>query len=267
MFRRLQRKYLPPKYCAMKSARRLESSERESVQQKIEELGPWFHNFQIAEEVWTNPEGGPGPQYPDSRWKVIEPLLPDLTGKTVLDVGCSSGFFSLKLKELGASFVLGVDDGEQPKAIKQARFAAETLGLEIDFKTLSVYRIAELQSQFDLVLFMGVLYHLRHPLLALEALRTVCRGTLILQTITTPHKQRFRELDAADLQHSSLHSPLLEDPRYPAVRFVEGALDKDVTCWFVPNPQAVMSMLRSCGFKPVQIAYSGRNDVVARCSI
>ena len=252
----------------MKSARHLSEDQSALVKKKVAELGPWFHNFQIADGIWTNPKGGPGgAQYPDSRWKLIEPLLPDLGGKTVLDIGCSSGFFSLKLKELGARYVLGVDAGEQPKAIEQARFAAEILGLEVDFRILSVYRLSELEAQFDIVLFMGVLYHLRHPLLALESLRPVCGGSMILQTITTPHEQQFVELETAALQNSSLHSPLLTDPRYPAVRFIEGALDNDVTCWFVPNPQAVISMLRSCGFKPAQFAYSGRNDIIVRSSV
>jgi len=265
--RRLKNRIFPRRYCQMKSARRLSGAQQEAVKRKVAELGPWFHNFQIAEGIWTNPESGPGPHYPDTRWKLIEPLLPDLGGKSVLDIGCSSGFFSLKLKELGARSVLGVDDGEQPKAIEQARFAAETLGLEVDFQIRSAYKVAELGQQFDVILFMGVLYHLRHPLLALEALRQVCSGTMILQTITTPHDQHFTELATNDLQNSSLHSPLLGDPRYPAVRFVEGALDKDVTCWFLPNPQAVMSMLRSCGFKPSQVAYSGGNDIIVRSSV
>ena len=141
------------------------------------------------------------------------------------------------------------------------------MGLQVEFSILSVYDLREIGRQFDIVLFMGVLYHLRHPLLALESLRSVCCETLILQTITTPHEKSFSELETADLQNSSLHSPLLEDPRYPAVRFIEGALDKDVTCWFVPNPQAVMSMLRACAFKPEQVAYSGRNDIIVRCSV
>jgi len=251
----------------MASARRLPDSQSKLVQRKIAELGPWFHNFQLTEDVWTNPNGGPGPQYPDSRWQLIEPLLPKVAGKSVLDIGCSSGFFSLKLKELGAEYVLGIDAGEQPKAIEQARFAAETLGLQADFKVHSVYELGEIGRQFDIVLFMGVLYHLRHPMLALDALRPLCRETLIIQTITMSHKQSFSELDSRELKDSSLRSALLNDSRYPAIRFIEGALDKDVTCWFVPNPQAVMSMLRSCSFKPNQVAYSGDNDIIVRCSV
>ena len=256
------------KYCAMNSARRLSGAQRLLVEKKVAELGPWFHNYQIAANLWTNAGGsGPGPQYPDSRWRLIEPLLPDLPGKSVLDIGCSSGFFSLKLKELGASYVLGVDAGEQPKAIEQARFAAETLGLDVEFRILSVYDLRQIDRQFDLVLFMGVLYHLRHPLLALEALRPLCRDTLILQTITTAHNQSFTELEPASLENGSLHSPDLNDPRFPSIRFIEGALDRDVTCWFVPNPQAVMSMLRSCSFTPNQVAFSGEHDVIVRSAI
>ena len=119
--------------------------ERNAVEGKVAELGPLFQNFQIASDVWTNSDGSaPGPQYPDTRWRLIEPMLPNVAGKAVLDVGCSSGFFSLKLKELGADYVLGVDSGEQPKAIDQARFAAEVLELDVDFKVLSAYDLRKL---------------------------------------------------------------------------------------------------------------------------
>src|SRR6266850_4789178 len=107
MLERLKNIIHRPTYCTMKSARPIEHGKRVIVEQRIAELRPWFHNFQIAADLWTNPDGsGPGPQYPHERWEGIEPLLPDVTGKTVLDIGCSSGFFSLKMKELGASYVL-----------------------------------------------------------------------------------------------------------------------------------------------------------------
>ena len=98
-------------------------------------MGPWFHNYEVASDLWTNPSGSfAGIEYPQQRWKLIEPFLPDVKGKSCLDVGCSSGFFSLKLKELGAAYVLGVDSGEQPNAVAQAKFAAQTLGLDVDFQ-------------------------------------------------------------------------------------------------------------------------------------
>ena len=256
-----------PIYCPMDSARMWTAAERQVLERRIAELGPWFHNFQLADGVWTNPQGSPGPLYPDIRWKAVERLLSNVRGKSVLDIGCSSGFFSLKLKELGADYVLGVDAGEQPKAVEQARFAARTLNLEADFRVLSVYDLDQIGRQFDIVLFMGVLYHLRHPLLALEAVRRLCRESLIVQTITTTHNGSFKELGADELQKSSLHSTLLNDARYPAMRFVEGALDGDVTCWFVPNPQGALSMLRSSGFKPEQVTYTDPAEIIVRCSV
>src|SRR5262245_35015243 len=84
--------------CRMSSARVLGEMERRTVAQRVDELGPWFHNFEIASDLWTNPSGRfPGVNYPLERWRLIQPLLPEVNGKSVLDVGCSSGFFSLKL--------------------------------------------------------------------------------------------------------------------------------------------------------------------------
>ena len=106
----------------------------------------------------------------------------DLNGKSVLDVGCNAGFYSIQMKERGADRVVAIDTDE--KYLAQARFAAEVSGAEIEFRNLSVYRVGELQEQFDLVLFMGVLYHLRHPLLALELLHEhVVADLLVAQSM------------------------------------------------------------------------------------
>src|SRR5436309_5814729 len=97
-------------YGAMRSAGRMPDAQRRLIEQRATELGPWFHNFQLASDVWTNPGGsGPVADYTNRRWRHVRTLLPKVVGKTVLDVGCSSGFFSLKLKELGAEYVRGVD--------------------------------------------------------------------------------------------------------------------------------------------------------------
>ncbi len=96
-------------------------------------------------------------------------IPPDLTGKTVLDIGCNGGFYSIEMKRRGAERVLGIDFDDDYLA--QARFAAEVTGLDIEFRKLSVYDVGALGERFDIVLFMGVLYHLRHPLLALDLIR------------------------------------------------------------------------------------------------
>ena len=95
----------------------------------------------------------------------------------------------------------------------------------------------------------------------------MCTGALIFQTVTTPHELSLIELDSNLRMNSSVHSQTLVDPRFPTVRFVEGALDNDVTCWFVPNPEAVVSMLRACSFIPQQIAFPAETEIVVRCSV
>ena len=254
--------------CRMSSAREVTDMERHAIVQKMEALGPWFHNYEIASGVWTNPTGEPpGVEYPLSRWRLIEPLLPDVQGKSCLDVGCSSGFFSLKLKELGAAYVLGIDSGEQTKAIEQAQFAAAALRLDVDFRVLSAYNLATLDRKFDVILFMGVFYHLRHPLVALEAARAVCSGTMIFQTITTPHHKTVSELDRETTDNIHLHSSIFSDEQFPAMHFVEGTLDSDPTCWFIPNLQAVAAILRSCRFRLDHITFTDEHDVIVRCVI
>ena len=233
---------------------------------RIAAIGPWFHNFEIARGLWTNATGaGPGPDYPARRWACVEPWFRELSGKDCLDVGCSSGFFSLKARESGAASALGIDSGEQTRAIEQARFAAEVLGLDVTFENVSVYDTPTLGRSFDVVLFMGVFYHLRHPLLALEALRKVCHGTLIFQTITTPSGRQIRELAGAAADVGLNSAEMLHD-RFPSVGFVEGGLAGDTTCWFVPNVEAVAAMLRSSGFVPRDFVFPNVQEVFVRAT-
>lgn len=253
--------------CTMGAARSLGAEESRRVKQRVAELAPWFHNYEIAKDIWTNAEGaGPGPDYPARRWAHMKPWFDELSRKSCLDVGCSSGFFSLKAMERGASSVLGVDSGEQARATEQARFAAETLGLQADFQTVSVYELPQLGQTFDVVLFMGVLYHLRHPLLALEALRKVCGGTLILQTITTPSAGRLAELPGVSKDVQLNAAPMI-DRRFPSAQFIEGGLAGDGSCWFVPNVEGVAAMLRSCGFKPRNFIFPNVQEVFVRCTV
>ena len=249
----------------MESAPCFRGAELQALIAQMNALGPWFHNFEIAENVWTNPNGEPGPDYPERRWLEVEPLLPDLQGLKCLDVGCSSGFFSLKLKERGAQKVLGIDSGEQIRAIRQAKFAAEILKLDVEFREYSVYNLAQLAAQFDLVLFMGVFYHLRHPLVALEAVRAVCSGTMIFQTVTLEHQKQLIELKTELTQDVSFGDGLLRHPQFPSISFIEEKIDGDASCWFLPNVQAVSAMIRSCKFEAVKYIFPTNREVIVKC--
>src|SRR6516225_8559854 len=83
-----------PRSLLLQSEPQFGGKQRTAIRARIKELGPWFHNMNVARGVWTHPENeGAGPDYPAWRWRVIQPLMPDVRGKSCLDIGCSSGFF------------------------------------------------------------------------------------------------------------------------------------------------------------------------------
>jgi tRNA (mo5U34)-methyltransferase len=116
------------------------------LEQRVRALGRWFHNIELG-GVWTAPDHFLG-DYPGTVWRAIAPALPDdLAGKTVLDIGCNGGFFSLQVKRRGAARVVGVDS--DARCLAQARLAAEVTGLELELRQLSVYDVAALAERFD----------------------------------------------------------------------------------------------------------------------
>src|SRR3954453_10426276 len=140
---------------------------RDEIKRRAEALGPWFHNI-VLDGGATAPNHFLG-DYPAVKGKGVSQAVPaDLSGKTVLDIGCNGGFYSIQMKRRGAERVVGIDWDD--RYLNQARFAAEISGADVEFLKLSVYDVAALRERFDVVLFMGVLYHLRHPLLALDLL-------------------------------------------------------------------------------------------------
>ena len=112
---------------------------------------------------------------------------------------------------------------------------------------MSVYDVAALGERFDLVLFMGVLYHLRHPLLALDLLHEhVARDLLVLPVAPARQRPRSRDL-AADYPFADRR--VFDDPGYPKLHFVEQSYAGDPTNWWIPNRACTEAMLRSAGFE------------------
>ncbi|MBD0320955.1 MAG: DUF1698 domain-containing protein, partial [Gemmatimonadetes bacterium] len=138
----------------------------QEIQEQVERLGPWFHNMELM-GVRTAPNHFLG-DYPAMKFRNFAHAIPaDLSGKSVLDVGCNAGFYSMEMKRRGAARVVGIDS--EDLYLNQARFATAVNGMQdIEFHKMSVYDVAALGEKFDFVIFMGVLYHLRHPLLALD---------------------------------------------------------------------------------------------------
>src|SRR5690554_5697826 len=134
----------------------------ETIERRVRELGEWFHNMNLH-GVQTAPHHFLG-DYPAVKWRRFEGALPaDLSGMSVLDIGCNAGFYSIEMKRRGAARVLGLDFDDAYLA--QARFAAEVAEMDIEFRKLSVYDVGSLGERFDIVIFMGSPDHLPHPLL------------------------------------------------------------------------------------------------------
>ena len=214
----------------------------DTIERRVRELGQWFHNINL-DGVQTAPDHFLG-DYPTVKWRQFAHAIPDdLRGKTVLDIGCNGGFYALEMKRRGADRVLGIDSDH--RYLAQARFAAEVAGLDVELRQMSVYDLPSLGERFDIVLFMGVLYHLRHPLLALDMLyEHAVRDTLVFQSMLRGPIQAPRvEHDYSFDQRSHF-----EEPGYPCMYFVEHRYAGDPTNWWIPNRGGVEAMLRSAGF-------------------
>jgi tRNA (mo5U34)-methyltransferase len=193
--------------------------------------------------VWTAPDHFLG-DYPGVKFRGFAHAIPaDLTGKSVLDIGCNGGFYSIEMKRRGASRVLGIDFDEDYLA--QARFAAEVTGHDIDFAKLSVYDVGALGETFDLVVFMGVLYHLRHPLLALDLIHEHVAGDLLLfQSMQRGSPEMMQVPDNPPFTETAV----FDEPSYPKLHFIENEYSNDPTNWWAPNAACSAAMLRSAGF-------------------
>ncbi|HEY0421568.1 MAG TPA: TIGR04290 family methyltransferase [Acetobacteraceae bacterium] len=216
--------------------------EAEDLRRRAAALGNWFHNIDLG-GVSTAPDHFLG-DYPSVKWRRFAHALPqDLTGRSVLDIGCNGGFYAIEMKRRGAARVLGIDS--DPDYLAQARFAAEATGQDIEFRTMSVYDLGAIGERFDIVLFMGVLYHLRHPLLALDLIHEHVAGDmLVFQSMQRGAPDVFPVGEDFDFWDTAP----FDDAGWPKLHFIERRYAHDDTNWWVPNRACAEAMLRSAGF-------------------
>jgi tRNA (mo5U34)-methyltransferase len=219
---------------------------RPELTAEVERLAPWFHNLHLPDGVQTAPHHPLG-DFPRRKWARVSRSLPaDLTGWNVLDIGCNAGFYTFELARRGA-FVTAMDHDRH--YLRQARWAAGVLGLEdrTEFELRGVYDLAREQRTFDLVLFLGVFYHLRYPLLALDLVAERVRRLLLFQTLTMPGLNVLPRNDALGINNRTE----LSRAGWPKLAFIEGRFENDATNWWAPNHAAVEAMLRSTGLRVV----------------
>jgi tRNA (mo5U34)-methyltransferase len=198
----------------------------DSLQQEIAAVD-WYHTMDLGNGITT--PGRVGCLSPEQ----LE--IGRLDGMTVLDIGAWDGAYSFMAERLGARRVLATDLVVWSEVWKTGnagfQLARRVLKSNVEDMTIDVMDLSPSRpGVFDVVLFLGVLYHLRHPLLALERIFNVVGEQLILET----------HIDLADLSR-------------PAMAFYPGTeLAGDPTNWWAPNPPAVEAMLKSVGFRTVK---------------
>jgi tRNA (mo5U34)-methyltransferase len=234
----------------------------EEILKKIESLGPWFHCIDLGEGVQTKTSSvtGEAADHPQGTWEIIQRCLPgDLSGKSVLDVGCNAGFYSIEAKRRGAARVLGVD--AQRFLINQALFVRHTLGFDIEYRRMSVYDLSRSAvGQFDITLALGLIYHCKHLVLALEKLFEVTKDLLIIETAILPQEKTPPSfVDNITGPAITLH-PLV---------YAENSTEtkEAIFNWFVPGAKALEALLRNVGFSDVtffDLNPAGRAVVLCR---
>lgn len=190
--------------------------------------GSWWHSIDLG-----NGQVTPGVHSLSEMQTLYQALeLPeDLTGRSLLDIGCWDGFYTFETERHGAC-VTSVDCW-QPSNFFAAR---EALNSKAEFHELNVYDIrTDKIGSFDIVLFMGVLYHLRHPLLALERVCEVTRDFAIIESHII---DKMREADE------------------PVMEFYEfDELGGQYDNWWAPNVECMAQMVRSAGFARIEMLY------------
>lgn len=213
----------------------------------IDELAPWFHNIHLPDGTQTAPGHFLG-NFPAFKWKEIKDDIPkDLTGKTVLDIGCNAGFYSVELAKRGAD-VTAID--LDTSYLKQAEWVIKQFALEekITLRQQQVYDLANDEEQYDIVWFMGVFYHLRYPLLALDILCRKTKKMLVFQTLTMPGKEEYKS--GKDYNLNDRNDIMQEG--WPKMAFIENKFNGDPTNWWFANRSCIKAMLRTCGLQIVK---------------
>jgi tRNA (mo5U34)-methyltransferase len=233
---------------------------KEEILSELERLQPWFHRIDLGGGLFTKTESvmGEPVDHPAGPWGTIGKCLPrDLSGKSVLDVGCNAGFYAVEAKRRGGRRVLGVDG--QRQHVRQAVFVRKVLGLDIEYRRMNVYELTRRRvGEFDITLALGLVYHLKHLVLALENLYEVTRELLVVETAILPPKHTPR---------SFTHAVGRTEMRLHPLAYVENPPEakEQVFNWFLPSVEALTALLRNTGFDSVEVVEVKDERAVVVC--
>ena len=201
------------------------------IKSRIAEEPYWFHRVELFGGIvtpgWSDPSTDKLPYYG---------LPEDMRGMRVLDIGNAEGFFSFEAERRGAAEVIGIEN--YPPMARKFEICRAALGSAARTYMTSVYDLSpDTFGTFDLVLFSGVLYHLRHPILALQKIASVCTGTILMQTAIGADTS---EKPMAEFHPFGIKSGTPENPSH------------DPTCFWFPNVACCIAMLEHVGFQNVE---------------
>lgn len=215
--------------------------EREELLRRVREFPYWYHRIYLGNGVYTIDH----PEFHEKVWQTLLPALPeDMRQASVLDIGANAGFFSIQAKLRNAGRVVAVETDD--RYVRQAAFCCEVWNMDIDDKDMGADEIGQLEEQFDLVVFAGILYHLKHPLWVLEQIGKLCRDAVIIETevIVLNHNNRVF------LRLGSYGDVKVSESRSRFMKFLETTeLNGDHTNWWVPDSECLLGMLRTVGFR------------------
>ena len=196
----------------------------------------WRHRIDVGGGVIT-----PGREDSSLELNRLQ-IDPDLLGKRLLDIGCSDGYYSFACEQRGAQ-VTSIDDFTSTpnnEGVNGFSIAAELLDSKARFIDMSVYDIDSIEGEFDVILLINVLYHLRHPALAVDKIysKMAVGGKLYLKT----HFHQDIRFGAFGCDYN----------RQPIAKFYEGSeLNNDPSNWWGLNKKCIEALLRSSGFTKI----------------
>jgi tRNA (mo5U34)-methyltransferase len=211
-----------------------DQSFKEWVKSQVDAEAYWFHKLEIFPDLMT-----PGWSNPKTEKLPYFGLPADLTGMRVLDVGCAEGFFSFEAERRGAKEVVAIDSS--PDSVRRFNICRNALGSKATAYLCNVYEPnPRTFGTFDIVFFFGVLYHLRHPVLALEKILSVCTGTMLLQTASLDIPTH-RDVALARFFPFGMPSGPADNPKF------------DPTVFWMPNAACTRALVEHAGFLNVEM--------------
>jgi tRNA (mo5U34)-methyltransferase len=197
---------------------------------------PWFHSLDLGNGVVT-PGAKPPAVHQKEYAAIFEPV--DVRGRSVIDIGAWNGAYSFEAKRRGAARVLATDHLAWRHPVLRGReafdLARSVLDIDLEVAELDLPALTpERVGTFDVVLFLGVFYHLLDPIAALQQIAALAREVLIVET----------------------HTDALEIRRPAMVMYPGGELDGDASNWWGPNPACMVALLKQCGFAKVDAAWT-----------